>query len=223
MKLFFTIVILLIGNITNAQNLVNIFAGAQTINARYKVNDEKQKTQSKFGFQAGIGMKVPFENKLYFTPSVFYNLKGYKVQFNQHVYPPDPDAVNNDVMLHTVDVALLLQVDLGNQADHFFIGFGPSIDFQLFGKEKFKLLNGNMVDRKMKFGFADYGHYTTSAMGRLGYETSSGLLIFVQYNLGLGSINNADGGPTIRHRVFGLSIGKILNSNKIVIDTRNRE
>jgi len=211
MKILFLIPALLIAAGIIAQNQVNIFAGPQATTASYKVNDKKQDTEFKFGFHAGVGMKVPFENRVYFSPSIFYSLKGYKVKFNQHVYPPDPDAIDNNVTLHTIEVAALLQIDLGDQPDHFFICFGPSVDFQLFGKEKYNLFSGGSVNKNMKFGFADYGHYSTCAVARFGYESSNGLLLFAQYNLGLGSINNADNGPVIRHRVFGISIGKNIN------------
>ena len=68
-----------------------------------------------------------------------------------------------------------------------------------------------------------YGRYSANFIAQLGYETNSGFIIFAQYSHGATSINNADLGPRIRHRVFGLSIGKYLKKNKIIIDTRNRE
>ena len=39
----------------------------------------------------------------------------------------------------------------------------------------------------------------------------------------LGSINNADYGPRIRHRVFGVSIGKYFKKKNITLDTHNKE
>lgn len=214
MRICYVIAALLICTITEAQNILSLFAGPQATTASYKVNDIRQQTETKFGFHAGIDMKVPFEGPLFFRPSVFYSLKGYKVQFTQHVYPPDPDASGNDVSIHTFQIAPLFQVDLSPNPNHFFIGFGPTIDLQLYGKEKFDLMSGGSVDRSMKFGFAHYGRYLTSVIGRIGYETGNGFQLFLQYDLGLGSLNNADGGPTIRHRAFGLSFGKVINRKK---------
>jgi hypothetical protein len=221
---FYIITALLITTATaEAQNLVSLFAGPQATTVSYEVNGTKQNTEYKFGFHAGIMMKVPFEGNLFFSPSVFYSLKGYKVQYNQHVYPPDPDASDNNVTLHTFELAGLLQVDLSKDPNHFFVGFGPALDLQIFGNEKFNLMSGGSVDRNMKFGFAHYGRYLTSVIGRFGYENGKGFHLFLQYDLGLGSLNNADHGPVIRHRTIGLSFATVINRKKLEIDTRNRE
>src|SRR5262245_51422975 len=55
-----------------------VFGGPQISSARYTVDGVKQQTSSKCGFQLGTNWKVPFENKLYFSPAIFYSLKGYK-------------------------------------------------------------------------------------------------------------------------------------------------
>ena len=213
MRLFYlTIACLCLSVLSFGQVQFNLFGGSQISKANYKVSDEKQKNSFKPGIQAGIGLKVPFENKIYFAPSIFYSYKGYKVNFNKYVFPPDPDASNNNVTMHTLEIAPLLQFDLSDKADHYYISFGPSLDLQLYGREKFQILNtGEAVNKKIVFGFSDYGRYSISAIGRIGYENKNGIIIFAQYNLGLGSINNADNGPNILHRVFGVSVGKYLN------------
>jgi hypothetical protein len=63
----------------------------------------------------------------------------------------------------------------------------------------------------MKFSFGDYGHYAANAIIQFGYESKNGLIIFGQCSLGLASINNADYGPEIRHRAYGISVGKYLH------------
>jgi hypothetical protein len=208
--------------ISTAQVQVSVFAGPQITTARYKVDDAKQKTEYQIGFQAGAGLKTQFEGRLYFSPSVFYSLKGYKVKFDKYTFPPDPEATDNKVTVHTFEIAPLLQLNFSDAPDHLFIQFGPSVDLQLFGKEKFNLFSGESVNQNLKFGYASYGRYSTSAIFRLGYEKENGFIFFAQYSLGLTSINNADNGPVIRHRTAGISIGKYLNSRKMVLDTRNR-
>lgn len=222
-KLF--IASLLIVNVLSASSQVDvgIFAGAQMTGTNYKIDGVKQEDESKYGFQAGVAMKVPFEGNIYFAPMAFYSMKGYQVKFNRFVYPPDVDAIDNNTTIHTFELAALLQIDLGKNPSHFFIKGGPSLDFQLFGKEKFNLTGGGSVDRSMKFGPAEYGHYSANLLAHFGYETATGLTIFAHYTFGAGSINNKDLGPRIRHQAFGLSIGKFFNRKKIVIDTRNKE
>jgi len=218
---FFTL-LLTLG--AGAQNQIGIFAGPQATTARYTIKEEKQKTSMKYGFQLGGVMKVPFDNQLFFAPTVFYSMKGYKVDFTRFAFPPDVDAKDNDVTVHTFEVAPLLQVDFSKDPSHFFIKFGPSLDVQLFGKESFHLIStGATVNRNMKFSFGDYGYASMNGIGQFGYESSNGFSIFAQYSFGIGSISNADDGPKIYHRVFGISVGKYLNRKKIVIDTRNKE
>jgi hypothetical protein len=207
--LFFTP--LLITIIASSQVKFDLFAGPQATATHYTILNVKQKNDLKFGFQAGLGLKVPFENKLSFSPAAFYSMKGYKVTLNQPSFPPDSNAKDNNTTIHTFELAALLQYDFNNQPDHFFIKGGPSLDFQLFGKETFNLKAGGSVSRNMKFSYADYGHYSANMLAQFGYETGNGLLIFAQYSHGLASINNADGGPAIRHRVYGISIGKYIN------------
>jgi hypothetical protein len=191
-----------------------IFAGPQMTASKYTLFGKKQPNTYKYGFHAGVGWKIPFENNLYFSPAAFYSLKGYKVKLNQRAFPPDPNAVDNNTTLHTFELAFLLQCNFGKQPNHFFIKGGPSLDFQLFGKEKFNLVNNTTVDRNMRFTFGDYGRYAASMLLYLGYETTSGFVISGQYTHGMGSINNADNGPRIRHRAFGLSVGKYFTKKR---------
>lgn len=224
MKLIFITVITLLTTLSaNSQVQFNFFAGPQATTANYTIGGTKQETEMKIGFHAGIGMKVAFENQLFFAPAAYYSLKGYKVTYNKFNALPDVNAKDNNTTLHTFEVAPLLQFDFNNNPSHFFIKAGPGLDFQLIGNEKFNLLTTGSVDRKMKFSYGDYGHFSANGLFQLGYEAGNGLIIFAQYTHGLASINNMDGGPQIKHRVFGISFGKYLNRKKIIIDTRNKE
>ncbi|HEV7779994.1 MAG TPA: porin family protein [Chitinophagaceae bacterium] len=222
-KLFISSAFLLGVLSASSQVEFGIFAGPQMTSVNYKIQGVKQKNESKYGFQAGAALKVPFENKLYFTPMAFYSMKGYKVTLNRFVYPPDVNATDNNTTFHNFELAALLQYDFSSKPAHLFIRIGPSLDFQLFGKEKFNLNGGGSVNRKLKFGPGEYGHYLANYLAHLGYETASGFMIFAQYTHGAANMNNADGGPAIRHRAYGISIGKYFNRKKIVMDTRNKE
>jgi hypothetical protein len=213
-KTFLTAVMAVAVLICSAQVQFGLFGGPQVTSAKYTVKEKKQPNSQKYGFQLGGSLKVPFENKLYFAPAMFYSLKGYKVKFNQRSYFPDSLAVDNNTTIHTFELAPLLQYDFSNQPGHFFVKFGPSIDFQISGKEKFKRSNRTTIDRKMVFSFTQYGRYAASFITQFGYETKDGFLLFAQYSHGIGSMNNADGGPGIWHRVIGISIGKYLDKKK---------
>jgi len=223
MKTIALLILTVIAVSTRAQNQLGIFAGPQATSAKYTIKGINQPTHTMYGFHVGGVFKVPFEGKIYFAPSAFYSLKGYKVAFNQRAYPPDTLATDNNTTIHSFELAALLQIDFGKKANHLFVRFGPSLDFQLTGKEKFNLKNGTLVNRNMPFGFDKYGHYGANLLLQFGYETKNGISVNALYGHGIGSINNADYGPAIHHRAFGLSIGKYLNTRKTTIDTRNKE
>lgn len=222
-RLFSICTFLLLSCTLFCQNQFGIFAGGQATGARYTILNQKQKNTLKYGFQAGVNMKVPFDVNLFFAPAAFYSLKGYQVKFTEFAFPPDKDAADNNTTIHSFELASLLQYDFGSNPNHFFIKAGPSLDFLLFGKEKYNLKAGGSVNQSMKFSNGDYGRFSANLLAQLGYETNSGFMIFAQYTHGAASMSNADGGPKIRTRAYGISIGKYINRKKIVIDTKNKE
>lgn len=207
-------VVLLFQLSSQAQSLYGLFAGPQATSALYKVEAQKQETSYKYGLQAGVLAKVPFESSLFFTPSLYYSMKGYEVILKDPSFPPGEDATSNDVRIHSIDIAPLFQIDFSKKPGHLFVRFGPSVEAIFSGNEKVGLKNNTTVERSMKFSFADYGRLTASAVGQFGYESSNGLMVFAHYANGLGSMNNADGGPQITHRVAGVSFGKYIGRSK---------
>ena len=222
MKILFSTIILLFALSVNSQVEYGVFAGPQLTGVRYIINDKKQESSLKIGVNAGLQMKVPFEGQLSFAPSITYNLRGYKVKFDSPVFPPDSSAIDNNTSFHTIELAFLLQHDFNLEPGHFFIRFGPSLDFALFGNEKFNTNMNTTVDRPMKFDFGVYGHYLASAILQFGYEAKNGLFAYAHYNYSLISMNNADYGPRIGNRAAGITIGKYFKRNKVVIDTQNK-
>jgi len=222
MKILFSAITLLLTITANCQVEYGLFAGPQATGVRYMINDIKQESSLKIGVNAGFQMKVPFEGRLSFAPSIMYNLRGYKVKFDSPSFPPDLSAIDNNTSFHTIELAFLLQHDFNLEPGHFFIRFGPSLDFALFGNETFNTNMNNTVDRPMKFSFADYGHYLASAILQFGYEAKNGWFVYAHYNYSLTSMNNADNGPRIGNRAAGFTIGKYFKRNKVVIDTHNK-
>jgi hypothetical protein len=110
--------------------------------------------------------------------------------------------------VHTLEIASLLHFDLSKKAAHPFIQFGPAIDIAFYGEEEIVLKNGDEINRNMKFSFGEYGRFTSSAIARLGYQFQNDFFFFGHITYGLGSMNNADNGPRIRHRVYGVSVGR---------------
>lgn len=201
----------LISNVCKAQVELALFAGPQATSANYKVKGNQQPASYKIGAIAGAGLKVPFEHPLYFFPAVYYSLKGYKVTLKDPSFPPTELAINNNVTVHTLEISPLFHFDFSKKPSHLFIRFGPAVDFAFTGREKFDTLSpaggvGRVV-RPMVFSFGDYGRFTASGNLHLGYESGDGWMVFGFYAHGFGSMNNADGGPKILHRIMGLNFG----------------
>lgn len=217
-RFFLFILFISLGSVAvNAQiTKLAFFGGPQMSSAHYKVDGVKQPTNFKTGFMAGAAVKVPFDNNLYFFPAIYYSMKGYKVTLNNPSYPPTELAKNNNTTIHTIEIAPLFNIDLSKNPSHFFVRFGPAVDFAIAGTEKFDTVNAitnkvGTVERNMLFDFTSYGRITASANLHFGYETKKGFMIFAQYVYGIGSMNDADNGPRILHRVLGLSAGWFFN------------
>ena len=224
MKLFtISTVILLLSFTAESQVQFGIFAGPQATSVNYTIGGKEQKSSFKPGVQLGAGFKIPIEGSLSFSPAVFYSMKGYKVKYNRFMFPPDANAIDNNTTFHNVELSFPLQLDFGQQASHWFFRAGPSLDFQLFGREEFNTTNNGKIDRKIPFGFDKYGHFSANGLLHLGYEMSNGFYIFGQYTHGIANISNKDEGPKIKHRAFGITFGKYIKKSKIVLDTRNKE
>ena len=191
-----------------------IFAGPQITTAEYKVNGQKQPANNKTGFQAGVLLKVPFDNHLFFSPNVYYSLKGYDVELKEGSFPPSTLAKDNNTTIHTLEVGGFLQYDFSTNPGSFFIKAGPAFDYIFSGKETFTLVDETVVNQPMKFSYGDYGRITASLNLQFGYETPGRYMFFVHYAHGWGSMNNADNGPKIKHRILGLSVGKYLSKRK---------
>lgn len=192
-----------------------IFAGAHISTTSYSVKSVKQPTDSKAGFHLGVGYKIPFEGILFFSPSISYAMRGYKVQFNQPSFPPDLLAIDNNTTFHELDVDPLLQFDLSKKLNHLFIKVGPSFNFILWGNEKYNLATGESVDHAMKFSTTNgYGRYNASLVGQFGYEAAKGFMVYAYYLRGLISMNNEELGPSIFNSMYGLTLGTSLGSKK---------
>lgn len=216
MKLFtLSFAILLSTLVTNAQLQFGIFAGAQANSAKYSIDDEKQNTSYKPGAQLGINFKVPIEGNLSFAPAIFYSMKGYKVKYSSFMYPPDADAIDNNTTFHNVEIAFPLQFDFNTQPSHWFFRLGPSLDFQLFGREEFNTNNSGKIKRNIPFGYDKYGHFSANLLIHTGYEMANGFFVFGQYTHGIANVSNQDEGPKIKHRAFGISIGKFIRKSKM--------
>jgi len=217
MKVLLTAMALLTAYFVNSQVLFGASAGPQATGVRYIVDHKKQESSLKPGVNAGLQIKIPFDGRLSFAPSIMYNLRGYKVKFDSPPDLPDPQAIDNNTSFHAIELGFLLQHDFKLEPGHFFIRFGPSLDFALFGNEKYNTQNNGLVERPMPFNFAQYGHYLASAIVHFGYEAKNGWYMYGHYNYSIGTMNNVDHGDYIGNRAAGISIGYYFKKSKVVL------
>ena len=214
---------LLTGKLAVAQNIIGLVGGAQLGGVRYELLHQPQAQERFLAPMLGEQLKVPFDVNLYFVPALRYQLRGYDVRLSIPNSLPDPDAVDNSIRLHGLEVAFLLQYDFGKGPSHAFFRGGPSLDAHLFGKERFTKANGEIVERTISFARGNYGKYTANLLAEFGWEMRTGWFVYGQYTYGATSMSNRDYGPSIKLRSFGISLGKYLNGKKTLIDTRNIE
>lgn len=199
---------LFVGFYTNSKAQVRIFAGPQLSTAKYTIRNTKQDTEFRQGFLAGIGLTSPIEGPLYFSPSLYYSRKGYKVtSFNLPSIPPNEDARNNDVTLQSIVLTPLLQFNLSKGDRFAFVRIGPGFDISFSGKEAFDSAGVKTIDRSMTFSSTAYSPATAFFNVQLGYEMANGLSLLAHYEHGLSSLNNRDLGPMILQRAVGIVVG----------------
>lgn len=194
-------------SVKEGKSQLTIFGGPQTTSVDYSIRGVNQSAEYKQGFIAGAGLKTLIEGPAFFSPMLYFSRKGYKVSFNERAFPPDSGALNNNTSINTIELAPLIQINLSKQPSYLFLRFGPSFDFNLSGREVFDTASNKKIDREMVFSFGDYSHATILLNAHLGFQHKSGLTIFTHYSHGLSSLNNADLGPSIFHRVAGVSLG----------------
>jgi len=216
MKVLLTAMALLIAHFVNCQIYFAASAGPQATGVHYVVDHKTQESSYKLGVNAGLQIKIPLEGRLYFAPSIMYNLRGYKVKYNAPPDMPNPEAIDNNTSFHTIELGFLLQHDFKLEPGHFFFRFGPSLDFALFGNEKYNTLNGS-VERTMPFNFAAYGRYLASAIVHFGYEFKNKWYMYGHYNYSIGTMSNVDFGDYIGNRAAGISIGYYFRKSKVVL------
>jgi len=216
MKVLLTAMALLATIFVNCQIYFAASAGPQATGVKYVVDHKKQESSMKLGVNAGLQVKIPLEGRLYFAPSIMYNLRGYKVEYSAPPDLPNPEAIDNNTSFHTIELGFLLQYDFKMAPGHFFIRFGPSLDFALLGHEKYNTQTTS-VERAMPFNFANYGHYLASAIVHFGYEFKNKWYVYGHYNYSIGTMDNVDYGDYIGNRAAGISIGYYFKTSKVVL------
>lgn len=153
------------------------------------------------GGYAGVQLKIPFDNHLFFAPQMDVNYRGMTLK----------TPVANEFSKVTefqVRVAPLLQIDFAQPDQNtFFLQFGPSIGFGLKGNQTKQDASNNPVKSQLRYGYQAYGRYDANAHIGFGYETAEGFRFMAEYIHGIGNMINTEFGPVLKYRTISLGIG----------------
>jgi hypothetical protein len=205
MKSFFLLLIscILFSSASKAQGLGKIYYGVRGSYSYVLAPYTIAKTEGTHGGDAGVMMKIPFDNRLFFTPQVDFNYRGMKAK----------TLVANEFSKITelqFRVMPLVQIEFTHpdkKENTVFLSTGPSLGFGLLGQQVKQNQNGDPVKRDLHYGFTRYGRYDAQWHLGLGYETTNGLRLLLNYSHGLGNMINTDGAGNLRYRTISAGIG----------------
>ncbi|HMO33742.1 MAG TPA: porin family protein [Lacibacter sp.] len=169
-----------------------------------------QATNLHHGGYAGIFLKIPFDNHLFFKPVMDVAYRGMDVK--------EPVA-NQFSRINELQwrVAPLLQIDFTYPATGkgtWFVHFGPSIGFGLSGQQTKQSGSNQPESRSLRYGYQAYGRYDASAHVGLGYEGAGGMQLHVDYNHGLSNMINTELGPSLKYRSVSLGLALSVGGKK---------
>jgi hypothetical protein len=206
-KLFFyTLVGCFISYQTTAQEMGHVLWG---LKLGYNYNLSSFKTNKQLpvtgvhGGYGGVMLKIPFDKGVYFMPQIDASYRGTKTDSLQK------NELSSVKELH-IRVMPLLQVEFNKAEGNnntFFLQFGPSVGFGMKGTQVKQDGNNVPVKGNLKYGFQSYGRYDANFHAGLGYETTNGLRILLDYAHGLGNMINTEQGGRLKYRTISLGIG----------------
>nr|WP_294907415.1 porin family protein [uncultured Lacibacter sp.] len=161
------------------------------------------KTQGTHGGYLGVMMKVPFDNRLFFNPQIDFNYRGMKTTS----LPPNEFSEVKELQLRVMP---LVQIDFKHpdkNENTFFLSTGPSLGFGITGHQAKQDQNGNVTERSLHYGFQRYGQFDANWHLGLGYETTNGLRLLVDYTHGLGNMINTNFAGNLRYRTISAGVG----------------
>ncbi len=205
MKKFFLLLsaVIFFVSFSHAQDLGKIYFGLKAGYNFQIANYSASETNPTHSGYAGVMLKVPFENRLHFVPQIDFNYRSMDAKSL-------PLKTYSKISEWQCRVLPLVQIDFKKPEEKkntAFVQFGPSIGFGITGKQTMQDNNGVPATGKLKYGFMEYGQFDASAHLGLGYETTKGFRMLIEYTYGLSSMINTDNAPLLKYQAFSAGIG----------------
>lgn len=205
-SIFFLAVLMLLGELANAQTTFGIRGGINFQNINGK-NDEgdKLKNHLKMGFHLGANVEFPIADEFYLQPGLMFSTKGAS----------DYDGLNDfklSISYIELPIHFVFKPEFGT--GKLIIGLGPYFAYAVAGKAK---LGGEEedIEFKNKVGSMADGiflkPFDAGADIFFGYEMASGLSLQLNAQLGLVNLfpeyESVETDNVIKNTGFGLSVG----------------
>ncbi len=192
----------IVANAFGQKPAIGISAGLTSSLWKATVDDETETLGSRIGFTAGIVSAIPISSNFSFMPALNYVQKGFK-------------ETMDDVKVEATLNYLELPLNFVYNRDGFFVGAGPAISLGLSGKGR-TTFNGQTDEEDVKFGSGDDELKGTEFTANLltGYQFKNGVLVSLNYSLGLSNVWNGDDGGKLTNRYFGFRIGYMFMKKK---------
>ncbi len=181
-------------------------------NYHAKVDGESTSGDSKGGIAAGLLVDVPLSKNLSFQPALNFTQKGTA---ERDIFFGITET--SSLRINCIEIPLNILYNTSGNNGNFFIGAGPSVAFNVSGKWKFKD-GGDSYARDVEFGNTDEDDFKSLDLGAnflTGYAFPNGLMLAVNYNLGLSNLfTDENDNSTFKSSYLALKLGFLFNTMK---------
>ena len=195
----------------NAQKVRIGFSGGTTLaQIRTKVDNKNDNSSFHPGFSAGILVQLLLGGQLSLQTGLGFLQKGGKESESFGGITTKYTAV-----LNYLELPVNFVYRSKGEKGHFIAGAGPSFAYCLSGKAKASSENqSSSEDFKIGYGTDDELKPFEFGVNMLaGYESSMGILVTFNYNIGLSNSYN-DGNAAWKNNYFGLKLGYFIRGKK---------
>jgi hypothetical protein len=205
----------------------NIKAGLNVYSMLVELSDKtpfELKSTNLMGIHAGGSFDYFLNDRLSVEMGLLYMQKGYsgsdEFEIDPILLPGIKGTVNFDFRLHYLDIPLQMKYRFGNRDVRFYVAAGPYIGIGLDGTIKFEAksnfpgMEPEANEESIKWG----DDPNNDMLKRLEFGVCGGggieynnFLLGINYAYGLNNISSSSTEGTLKNRVFGISLGYIIN------------
>lgn len=197
------IIFVLIMNFPKAQKAsFGVNVGATLASYKTGIESIPLTSKTKIGFSAGLTLSAPIAKTFSFRPELNFVGKGGKQK---------EDDYEDNLSLNYIELPLNFVYNANTSSGMFFAGAGPSLNFGLSGKDKWKD-NMESGEDDIKFGSGDDADFKSFEFGLnilAGYQFKNGFFVNAKYNAALNNIapDDPEFDSKYHNRYFAIGIG----------------